>query len=123
MAREGESSVKAETAPAPDDPRKPANPTDLRKPSIIHTIKRALSEFSRDQVTDLAAALTYYAVLSIFPALLALTSLLGLLLDPDETVDALNELLLQAGQGDVAAELEGPIRSLTGSPAAGFTLV
>lgn len=123
MAREGESSVKAETAPAPDDPRKPANPTDLRKPSIIHTIKRALSEFSRDQVTDLAAALTYYAVLSIFPALLALTSLLGLLLDPDETVDALNELLLQAGQGDVAAELEGPIRSVTGSPAAGFTLV
>lgn len=123
MAREGESSVKAETAPAPDDPRKPANPTDLRKPSIIHTVKRALSEFSRDQVTDLAAALTYYAVLSIFPALLALTSLLGLLLDPDETVDALNELLLQAGQGDVAAELEGPIRSVTGSPAAGFTLV
>src|SRR5699024_1948837 len=77
VAREGESSVKAETAPAPDDPRKPQNPTELKKPSIKHTVKAAIGEFNRDQVTDLAAALTYYAVLSIFPALLALTSLLG----------------------------------------------
>ena len=123
MAREGESSVKAETAPAPDDPRKPQSPTELRKPSIRHTIKGALGEFNRDQVTDLAAALTYYAVLSIFPALLALTSLLGVLGDPEVTVKAMDELLRQAGQGDVADELAGPISSMTASPAAGFTLV
>ena len=39
---------------------------------------RALNEFSDDQCTDLAAALTYYAVLALFPAVIALLSLLGL---------------------------------------------
>ena len=123
MAREGESTVKAETAPDPDDPRKPSNPTELKKPSIKHTLKSAVAEFNRDQVTDLAAALTYYAVLSIFPALLAIISVVGVFGDPDDTVEAVTELLRQAGQGDVAAELEGPIASLTTSPAAGFGLV
>lgn len=123
MAREGESSVKADTAPDPNDPRKPQNPTDLKKPSVVHTIKQALGEFNRDQVTDLAAALTYYAVLSIFPALLAVTSLLGVLGEPEATIEATTELLRQAGQGDVAEELADPIRSITESRAAGFTLV
>ena len=41
--------------------------------------KRTFGEFADDQLTDRAAALTYYAVLSIFPGLLVLVSLLGLL--------------------------------------------
>jgi len=123
VAREGEASTKAETAPHPDDPRKPANPTDLKKPSIKHALKRAFDEFNRDQCTDLAAALTYYSVLSIFPALLALTSLLGLVGEPDATVKAITDLLRQAGQGDVADQLQGPIASLAESRAAGFALV
>ena len=41
--------------------------------------KRTLKEFKDDNLTDWAAALTYYGVLSIFPALLALVSILGLL--------------------------------------------
>lgn len=41
--------------------------------------KRTVTEFKADNLTDLAAALTYYGVLSIFPALLALVSILGLL--------------------------------------------
>lgn len=123
MAREGESSVKADTAPEPDDPRKPPNPTDLKKPSIMHTMKSAFGEFNRDQVTDLAAALTYYSVLSIFPALLAITSLLGVIGEPQATVTAVTDVLTQAGQGDVAAELEGPISSMAESGAAGFALV
>lgn len=123
MAREGESSVKAETAPDPDDPRKPENPTDMKKPSLMHALKSAVAEFNRDQCTDLAAALTYYSVLSIFPALLALTSIVGVFGDPEDTVQAVTELLRQAGQGDVAEELAGPIQSITQSPAAGFALV
>ncbi len=38
-----------------------------------------MAEFNNDRVQDLAASLTYYAVLSIFPALIVLVSLLGLL--------------------------------------------
>ena len=54
------------------------DPTDLPKSSWWATIKRTVSEFRDDNLTDWAAALTYYAVLAIFPALIALVSILGL---------------------------------------------
>lgn len=123
MAREGESSVKAETAPHPDDPRKPENPTDLKKPSVKHALKNAFAEFNRDQATDLAAALTYYSVLSMFPAMLALISVLGVFGESESTANAILQLLEDIGQGDAAAELEGPITNLTQANFAGFGLV
>jgi membrane protein len=61
-----------------DERRAPDDVTDLPKQSWKGVLKRALREFSADNVTDWAAALTYYGVLSIFPMLLALISLLGL---------------------------------------------
>jgi membrane protein len=57
----------------------PETPTDLSKRSWIEVVKRTVREFKEDDLTLLAAALTYYAVLSIFPALLVLVSILGLL--------------------------------------------
>ena len=63
--------------PDPDDPRKPDSPTDLTRRSVRYVLRQTAREFSDDQCTDLAAALTYYAVLSLFPALLAVVSLLG----------------------------------------------
>jgi membrane protein len=45
---------------------------------VTSTLKRTVKEFQRDNVTDWAAALTYYGVLSIFPALVALVSIIGL---------------------------------------------
>src|SRR6476469_1939647 len=62
----------------PVDAGKPDSPTKLTKPSWKFIARKTLREFSDDQCTDLAAALTYYAVLALFPALLALVSLLGL---------------------------------------------
>ena len=61
-----------------EDPVKPDSPVKLTKPSWKYIARKTLREFSDDQCTDLAAALTYYAVLALFPALLALVSLLGL---------------------------------------------
>ncbi len=55
------------------------SPTDLSKPSLLAVVKRARAEFKKDRLTDLAAALTYYGVLSIVPALIVLISVLGLL--------------------------------------------
>jgi membrane protein len=43
------------------------------------TLKRTIREFREDNLTDWAAALTYYGILAIFPALLALVSVLGLI--------------------------------------------
>ena len=55
----------------------PDTPTKLRKRSWFGVLKRTIREFKEDNLTDWAAALTYYAILSIFPALLALVSILG----------------------------------------------
>jgi membrane protein len=59
--------------------RPPDAPTDLPKRSWRDVLKRAMREFREDDLTLLAAALTYYSVLSLFPALLVLISILGLI--------------------------------------------
>jgi membrane protein len=56
----------------------PESPTDLNRPSILSVLKRVRVEFGNDQVTDIAAALTYYAVLAVVPGLIVLLSILGL---------------------------------------------
>lgn len=61
------------------DGAEPDSPTELSKPSLVAVLKRARGEFKADHLTDLAAALTYYAVLSIVPGLIVLLSILGLL--------------------------------------------
>ncbi|WP_449338875.1 YihY/virulence factor BrkB family protein [Streptomyces chartreusis] len=55
----------------------PDTPTDLPKRSWGAVLKGTLKEFKKDELTDRAAALTYYSILALFPALLALISLLG----------------------------------------------
>ena len=59
--------------------RAPEEPTDLGARSWGGVLRRTVREFRRDNLTDWAAALTYYAILSIFPALLAIVSVLGLI--------------------------------------------
>jgi membrane protein len=54
-------------------------PTDLSPRSWFGILKRTGKEFQDDNLSDWAAALTYYGVLSIFPALIALVSVLGLI--------------------------------------------
>lgn len=57
----------------------PERPTDLPRRSWMRVLTRALKQFQTDEVPDRAAALTYYAVLSIFPGVLVLVSVIGLL--------------------------------------------
>jgi membrane protein len=57
----------------------PDKPSDLPAPSWSGVLKRTIAEFREDNITDWAAALTYYGVLSIFPALIVLVSILGLI--------------------------------------------
>src|SRR5699024_12006153 len=75
------------STPGGDPDRDPDGPTDLRGPTWKYTLKRAAAEFTRDQLQDRAAALTYYSVLSMFPALIVLVSLLGLIGQGQETTD------------------------------------
>ncbi|HSO90069.1 MAG TPA: YihY/virulence factor BrkB family protein [Arthrobacter sp.] len=117
------STAKARTAPAPDDNRKPDSPTDVTKQSWKYIAKKTYREFSKDQCPDLAAALTYYAVLSIFPALLALVSLLGIFGDAGKTTGALLEIISGFAPADTVDAIREPIQQLSSSSAAGLTLV
>src|SRR5262245_62409064 len=56
----------------------PRKPTDLGSRSWWSALKRTVSEFRADNLTDWAAALTYYAILAIFPALIVFVSILQL---------------------------------------------
>jgi membrane protein len=58
--------------------RAPDEPTDLGGRGWWAALKRTVREFKEDNLTDWAAALTYYGVLAIFPAMIVLVSILGL---------------------------------------------
>ena len=57
----------------------PEQPTKMPKAGWVEILKRSFKQMKHDDVTDRAAALTYYGVLAIFPGVLVLVSVLGLL--------------------------------------------
>lgn len=98
--------------PDPDDSRKPDAPTDLHRRSWLGVLKRTVLEFKDDNCTDWAAALTYYGVLAIFPALIALTSLVGVFGDPKKTTDALLGIVEDLGPSSAVDTFAQPIRQV-----------
>ena len=110
------------SAPDPEDARKPDDPTEVTKPSWKYIFRKTIREFSKDQCTDLAAALTYYMVLSLFPALLAMVSILGLVGQAESTTNTLLDYVRQVAPEDAVGLLEGPITQLTSSQGAGLAL-
>lgn len=123
MAKEGVAAEKEHTAPQPDDGRKPQAPTELKTAAWKIGLKRAVQEFGRDECSDLAASLTYRAVMAVAPALLALVSLLGVVSSGQQTTDAILDVVDQLGPGDAADTLEPIIKQVTESTGAGWTLV
>ncbi|HQA14701.1 MAG TPA: YihY/virulence factor BrkB family protein, partial [Ornithinibacter sp.] len=122
MTQHDTAAAKAHTAPPPDADRKPDSPGDIDRPGWRYTAKASVAEFQRDQCTDLAAALTYYSVLSVFPAILALVSLLGVFGQGEATTQALLEILRDLGQSDIADQLEKPIAAMVEAQSAGLAL-
>ena len=91
----------------------PRNPTQLRRRAWWGVLKRTVSEFREDNLTDWAAALTYYAILSIFPALIVLVSILGL-----AGVSATNAILSNIkdlGPGPAQDIISGAIKEIAAS--------
>ncbi len=123
MASEGTSAEKVHSAPDPDAPEKPDSPPELSKPSWRYTAKKALREFFADQCTDQAAALTYYSVLALFPALLALVSLLGVFGQGESTVNAMLDMVRSLGQQSAAQVLEDPVRQMVTTQGAGIGVI
>jgi membrane protein len=86
--------------------------TDARA-GVFPTLKRTLTEFSEDNGTIWAAALTYFGLLSLFPALIALVSILGLFGDPQSTTKTITQMVSELGPKSAAQTFAGPVRSIT----------
>ncbi|HEY9563248.1 MAG TPA: YhjD/YihY/BrkB family envelope integrity protein, partial [Nocardioides sp.] len=102
---------------------KPDSPTDLTKPSWFYIARKTAREFIDDECTDLAAALTYYSVLALFPATIAILSLVGLVGQGRDTVDTLLQILRDVGAGGAAKTIEPTLVELSATPNAGVGLI
>src|SRR4051794_28307063 len=92
--------------------------------STAATFKRTLREFSEDHGTDWAAALTYYGLLALFPAIIALVSIVGLVFDPATITKTLTDTIAQIGPASAVKTFQGPIESVTSNKGgAGIALV
>lgn len=108
----------------PDEPTAAA-PRGVRMglKTWVYTINATIQRFLRNQGTDMAATLTYYMVLAIFPALLSLVSLLKLSGIGDVLVPKLTELIVQTSVDDSLTEiLVGIIEGFFSSSGAGVAL-
>src|ERR671918_927713 len=104
--------------------REMKSPVALPRGSWGETLKRTISEFKEDKLNHWGAALTYYAVLSLFPALLVLVSLVGLFADPARVTKILTDTVSQLGPDTAADTFQGPIESITSNRSgAGVLLV
>lgn len=101
----------------------PDSPTDITPASWGYVARKTIREFSADECTDLAAALTYYAVLALFPAALALFSLVGLVGDKQGTVNSLLKILSDVGASSAAHTLRPTLLQLANGGGAGIALV
>ncbi len=96
--------------------------TDLSAGSWKDALKRTVKAFKEDKLTDWAAALTYYGVLAIFPALLVVVSVLGLI--GDSVTDKLLTNLQDVAPGPAQEILTNAITNLQGAgSASGFAFV
>jgi membrane protein len=112
-----------EHRPPPDDPRKPDSPTDLPKRSWWGVAKRAVLESKSDNITDWAAALTYYGVLSLFPALIVFLALLSLVGQDKNVIQAMTDIVNSLGAPGAADTLRKWVQSVVaGRSAAGGLL-
>ena len=103
--------------------REPDSPLKLTKRSWFYVLRKTLREFSKDECTDLAAALTYYAVLAMFPAAIALLSLVGLVGQGQDSVNTLLDILHKVGARSVANTVGPTLRELSSNAGVGFAFV
>ncbi len=81
--------------------------------SALTLLKRVYAEYREDNMSDWAAALTYYGLLAVFPALIALVAIVGLVGNPASTTHELTEIVGKLGPSSAKQTFEGPIKAIT----------
>ena len=126
MARDKEGSGLTDSVQEDVEPRRAdyAPKGTEHKTGTFVLLKRTVKEFQDDNLTDWAAALTYYSLMSLFPALIAMVAIVGLVFDPREVTEAITDVVTQLGPSSAAETFSGPIESITSnSSASGVLLV
>ncbi|MEU3937917.1 YihY/virulence factor BrkB family protein [Streptomyces sp. NPDC029044] len=116
--REEPAAAAEEPGPDPEVERAaPDTPTDLPRKSWVAVLKGSVREFKDDELTDRAAALTYYGVLALFPALLVLVSMLGL--TGRSTTDKVTENVRELVPGSAGDIITRAVDQLQGNAGVG----
>jgi membrane protein len=109
-----EDEIRQELPPAqPTAEEGPDKPTHLSRRSWWGVLKRVIKEYQRDNLSDWAAALTYYAMLSIFPGLLVLVS--GLRLLGRSVVTTVIDNITQVAPGTAGTIIKGAVNNILNS--------
>jgi membrane protein len=97
----------------------------MRRPPVKTLVVQAFKMFQRHQMTDWAAAMTYYLVMALFPGLLVAVSILGLVGEQSMVTDATRYLSDAGAPSDVVNAVEASLEKLieTSGTKAGFALV
>jgi len=117
------SDVLDDAVPQGSEAGPPAARTRVPRRSWFYVLRKTVREFSGDQCTDLAAALTYYSVLALFPGTIALMSLIGLFGQGQESVNTVLDILHKVGAGSMADTLQPTLEELSRTRSAGIALV
>ncbi|GAC1436180.1 MAG: YihY/virulence factor BrkB family protein [Solirubrobacteraceae bacterium] len=92
--------------------RKPSGFGELPPGAWGRIVRRTFDQYRADGVTNLAAALTYRSVLSLFPGLVALVALLGLLGQYPQTFDAVTQIVGRFAPQSTVQTISGPVRQV-----------
>jgi membrane protein len=123
----------SEEPPAPDEAPEPQpehseprlqdpGPTELSKRDYLAIVKRAFKRFNDDHMTNIAAALAYYAFLAIPATLLIAAGLFGMLAGPNAVADVIDKLH-GIVPGEARALLRDSLRNLTQNRGTGLTVL
>lgn len=108
---------------AAEHPTKPDTPQKLTGPTWKYVAGKTLREFLGDDCLQLAAGLTYYLVLALFPALLAILSILGLVGQSQQTVETVTGIITDLGGRSIADTLRPTLMQLAQNSSAGWAFV
>ncbi len=100
-----------------------SRPTQIEARTWSYVGRRTVQEFIADGCVDAAAGLTFFAVLSVFPAGLAIVASISYFGDGEAVLDRMLALLEQVAPRAVTDTLRGPLVDVAGASVAGFTLV
>ena len=86
------------------------------------TLVRTVIKFQKDNLSDWAAALTYYSVLSLFPAAIVLVALLDVFGSP-QAIDSILGIVEKLGSSSAVEVVEGPLKSVVSDSGGATTLL